>query len=130
MPEVNVLAILVGAVVVFFVGFTYYAVLGGQLAEVSDAAAVTEQPPPWKMAVEFARGLMLAAVVAGLASAAAIDDWTGGLLLGLALWVGFPFVLWIGAVIHENTPLKLAGIHAGDWLVKLPLLAVIVSVWS
>jgi len=112
MPEVNVLAILVAAVVVFFVGFTYYAVLAGQLAEVSDAAAAGEQPPPWKMAVEFSRGLILAAVIAGLASAADIDDWTGGLLLGLALWIGFPFVLWTGAVIHENTPLKLAATHA------------------
>jgi len=129
MPEVNVLVIIVAAVVVFFVGFTYYAVLGGQLAEVSDAAAAGGQSPPWKMAVEFSRGLILAAVIAGLASAADIDDWTGGLLLGLALWIGFPFVLWAGAVIHENTPLTLAAIHAGDWLVKLPLVAVIVSVW-
>jgi hypothetical protein len=33
-------------------------------------------------------------------------------------------------VIHENTPYKLAAIHAGDWLVKLPVVAVIVSVWQ
>ncbi len=31
MPEVNILAILVAAVVVFFVGFTYYAVLAERL---------------------------------------------------------------------------------------------------
>lgn len=93
MAEVNILAILVAAIVVFVVGFTYYAVFGARLAEVSDAAAAGEQPPPWKMAVEFLRGLILAAVVAGLASAAGIDEWTGGLLLGLALWIGFPFVL-------------------------------------
>jgi len=129
MPEVSLLAILVVAVVVFFVGFSYYAVLGGQLAEVSDAVAAGEQPPPWKMAVEFLRGLILVAVVAGLASEAEIDEWTGGLVLGLALWIGFPFVLWTGAVIHENTPVKLAAIHAGDWLVKLLLVAVVVSVW-
>ena len=28
----------------------------------------------------------------------------GGLLLGAALWIGFPRVLWIGAMIHKNTP--------------------------
>jgi hypothetical protein len=105
-------------------------VLGEQLAEVSEAAAAGEQPPPWKMAVEFLRGLILAAVTAGLASEAEIDEWTGGLVLGLALWVGFPFVLWTGAVIHENTPRTLAAIHAGDWLVKLLLVAVIVTVWQ
>jgi Protein of unknown function (DUF1761) len=43
----------------------------------------------------------------------------GALLLGLALWIGFPFVLWTGAVVHEKTPWKLAAIHAGDWLPKL-----------
>lgn len=130
MPDVDLLAILVAAIVVFVIGFTYYALLGQQLAEVSDAAAAGEQPSPWKMAVEFSRGLILAAVIAGLASEAEIDEWTGGLLLGLALWIGFPFVLWTGAMIHENTPWKLAAIHAGDWLVKLPLVAVIVSVWQ
>jgi hypothetical protein len=130
MPDVNLLAILVAAIVAFVIGFTYYALLGEQLAEVSDAAAAGERPPPWKITVEFSRGLILAAVIAGLASEAEIDEWTGGLLLGLALWIGFPFVLWTGAVIHENTPGKLAAIHAGDWLVKLLLVAVMVSVWQ
>ena len=65
--------------------------------------------------------------MAGLAVRAEIDEWSGGLLLGLALWIGFPLVLWTGAVIHENTPSKLAAIHAGDWLLKLLVVAVIVS---
>ncbi len=43
---------------------------------------------------------------------------------------GFPIVLWTGALIHENTPLRLAAIHAGDWLVQLLVVAVIVSVWQ
>jgi hypothetical protein len=38
-------------------------------------------------------------------------------------------VLWTGALIHENTPWKLATIHAGDWLLKLLVVALIVSVW-
>jgi uncharacterized protein DUF1761 len=130
MPDVNLLAILVAAIVVFVIGFTYYAVFGEQLAKVSDAVAAGEQPPPWKIAVEFSRGLILAAVIAGLASEAEIAERNGGLLLGLALWIGFPFVLWTGAVIHESTPWKLAAIHAGDWLVKVPVVAVIVSVWQ
>jgi hypothetical protein len=84
--------------------------------------------PAWKLAVEVLRCLVLAAVVAGLASQIDIDEWTGGLLLGLVLWVGFPFVLWTGAVIHENTPVRLAALHAGDWLLKLVLIGVIVVV--
>lgn len=56
--------------------------------------------------------------------------WTGGLLLGLALWIGFPLVLWTGAIIWESTSAKLAALHAGDWLAKLLVVAVIVGVWQ
>ena len=86
--------------------------------------------PPWQLAVEFLRGLVVAAVVAGLASQGDIDEWSGGLILGAVLWIGFPVVLWTGAVIHEKTPRKLAAIHAGDWLVKLLIVGLIVSTWQ
>jgi hypothetical protein len=127
-PDVDLLAVLIATVAAFVAGGAYYAVLGEQLAEVSEAAAAAGgQPPLWELAVELGRCLIIAAVVAGLASEAAIDELSGGLLLGAALWVGFPFVLWTGAVVHENTPPKLAAIHAGDWLLKLLLVAAIVS---
>jgi hypothetical protein len=115
---VNVAAATVAA---FVAGGGYYAVFGAQLG-------ASEPMPPWKLAVEVLRCLILAAVVAGLASRADVDDWTGGLLLGLALWVGFPLVLWIGAVIHESTPVKLALVHGGDWLLKLLVVGVIVAI--
>ena len=51
------------------------------------------------------------------------------MLFGLALWIGFPVVLLAGSVFHENVPWKLAALHAGDWLVKLLVIAVIVGVW-
>jgi uncharacterized protein DUF1761 len=94
---------------------------------VSEAAAAAGQPAPWELAVELLRCLVLATVVAGLAAQGGIDEWPGGLALGLALWVGFPLVLWVGAVVHEKTRVKLAAIHGGDWLVKLLLVAVVVS---
>jgi uncharacterized protein DUF1761 len=68
-------------------------------------------------------------VLGGLASLLEVTDWTGALLLGLSLWIGFPVVLLAGSVIHEDVPPKLAAIHAGDWLLKLLVLSVILSVW-
>jgi hypothetical protein len=130
MPDLNLLAVLAATIAAFLSGAAYYALLGGKLAEVSEAAAQGGQPSPWKLAVELLRGLVIAAVVAGLAAQAEIDAWSGGLLLGLALWIGFPLVLWTGAVIHENTPSMLAAIHAGDWLLKLLAVAMIVSLWQ
>ncbi len=86
-------------------------------------------PSPRALAAELLRCLVLAAVVAGLAAQGEVEAWGGGALLGLALWVGFPFVLWTGAVLHEGTPVRLAVVHAGDWLLKLLLVAVIASLW-
>jgi hypothetical protein len=45
------------------------------------------------------------------------------------VWIGFPVVLLAGSVFHENVPFRLAALHAGDWLVKLLVIAVIVGVW-
>lgn len=128
MPDVHVVAVLIATVVAFVLGGAYYAALGDQLAEVSEAAAAREQTPPWELAVELLRCLVVAAVVAGVAAQGEVDEWTGGLLLGLALWVGFPVVLWIGAMVHERVPSKLAVIHAGDWLVKLLAVSTLVAV--
>lgn len=130
MPEISFPAVLVAAPVVFLIGWTYYALLPAQWAEQSQTGAAAEQPAPWKLAVELGRGLILATVVAGLAAQGEIDRWSGSLLLGLVLWIGFPFVLWTGAIIWENTPWRLAALHAGDWLVKLLVVAVLVSVWQ
>lgn len=130
MPDVNVLAVLVATVAAFVLSSAYYIALGDQLATVSEAAATGQQPPPSTIAAELLRSLVVVAVVAGLASQTGTDEWTGGALLGLALWVGFPLVLWAGALLHERTPWKLAAVHAGDWLIKLLVVTVIVSVWQ
>ena len=48
---------------------------------------------------------------------------------GVALWTGFPVVLWVGAVVHERTPVRLAAIHAGDWLLKLLAVGALLGAW-
>jgi hypothetical protein len=128
MPAVDPVAVLVASAAAFVLAGTYYGVLGAQLATVSAAAAEGDRPPAWKVGAELVRCLVLASVMAGLASQGDIDRWAGGLALGLALWAGFPLVLWTGAMLHERTPWKLAAIHGGDWLVKLPVVGVIVAV--
>jgi hypothetical protein len=49
--------------------------------------------------------------------------------LGLLAWIGFPVMILLGSVQWEDVPWKLAAIHAGDWLVKLLILSVILGVW-
>lgn len=129
MPDISFPAVLIAAVAAFVVSGAWYAVLGSQLAAARGGAGATDEAmAPWKIAVELLRNLVLAAVLAGLASRADVDGVEGGLLLGLVLWLAFPLVLWTGAIIHEGTPWQLATIHAGDWLAKLLVVAVILSI--
>jgi Protein of unknown function (DUF1761) len=113
------MSVLAATVAAFVAGGAYYSVV---------PAPGEGSMPPWKLVVELGRCLVLAAVVAGLAANGDVDTWSGGLLLGLVLWAGFPFVLWVGAVIHENTPIRLAVIHGGDWLLKLLLVGTVVAI--
>jgi hypothetical protein len=127
MIEMNFLAIIVAAVPAIVAAGGYYAAFGKQLEKLSSAPA---DMPPWLLAVEVAKHLVVAGVVAGLAAGIGITAWLTAVLLGLALWVGFPVMLLLSSVVHEKVPWRLAALHAGDWLVKLLLIAVVVGVWK
>jgi len=81
------------------------------------------------LALELAKALIVAAVIAGLVSLLGIADFASAGKLAVALWIAFPVVLLVGSVTQERVPLKLAAIHAGDWLAKLLIIAIIVSLW-
>jgi Protein of unknown function (DUF1761) len=127
--HLNYLAIIVAAVAVFVFAAGYYIVLARQRAQLSPAAAARSRPPAWLMGLELLKSLVVAAVVAGLVALAGIADVGGALKLALALWVAFPLVLLVGSVTQENVPCKLGAIHSGDWLAKLVIISVIVTVW-
>lgn len=82
-----------------------------------------------KVPLELLRSLVVALVLAILFSL--IGEFTLGGAVGLALllWLGFPVVLLAGSVLHENVPWRLAALHAGDWLIKLGVVAVILELW-
>ncbi len=126
-------AVLVAAVVAFVFSSVYYGALGQEITKLraasSEVAAAVTKPPPWKLLVEVARSLTVAYVLALLVARLGIDDWKDALQLALLLWIAFSLVMWVGAIIWENVPVKLAAIHAGDWLAKVVLIASIVAAW-
>jgi hypothetical protein len=128
--EVNFLAIAVAAVAAFFLSGVWYGVVGSQLAELHPAYADSAPPSAKDVIVELARNLTVALVLAWLVDQIGVNDWAQAALLGLALWIGIAVVLLIGSVYHEKVPVKLASIHAGDWLLKLVVIAIIVGVWQ
>jgi hypothetical protein len=81
------------------------------------------------MALEIAKNLVLAAIIAGLVATAGVVGVGGALLLAIALWLAFPVLLLAGSVTYEKVPMGLAAIHAGDWLAKLVIISVVVTLW-
>jgi hypothetical protein len=128
--EINYLAIVVAVVVAFVASTLWYIVFGAErerlLGMEGDAS---ERPPVWMMLVELVRSFVVAYVLAVLFGLVGVAGFIGAVGLGLLMWVGFPVVLLVGSVIWDKVPLKLAAIHAGDWLVKILLVSIIVGLW-
>lgn len=130
MSDLNVLAVLLGTVVVTLIGGVYHSALGNHLTRLSPAYAEPAPSVGATLAVELVRSLVVALAVAALVAGLGLDGLPGTLLLALALWVAFPVVLLAGSVFHERVPPLLAAIHSGDWLLKLVALAIIVGLWQ
>jgi thiosulfate reductase cytochrome b subunit len=129
MVELNPVAIAVATVAAFVLSSVWYLAFGARLARLSPAYAEQARSPALNVLAEVGRSLIVALVTAGLASLTRIQGLDEAVLLGVALWVGFPLVLLTGAVIHEGVTVPLAAIHAGDWLLKLLLIAAVVGLW-
>lgn len=127
---INFLAIVVAAILAFIGSLVWYIVFGKQLATVSTAFAEgMQKPQPWKMLVVIAQSLVIALVLAYFFELIGRVDWIGALRVGVLLWIGLSAVQWVGSMLWEKAPVKMAAIHAGDWLLKLVLISVIVGVW-
>ncbi|SRR6266567_432526 len=130
MSGINVVAVVVAALAAFVASAVWYMVFGRELAKVSAAFAKgLQQRQPWKLLGVLVQSLVLALVLAYLLGLIGKIDWLGALGIGVLLWVGLAAMQWVGSIMWENVPLKMAAIHAGDWLVKLVLIAVIIGVW-
>ncbi len=56
-------------------------------------------------------------------------SWKKYLKLIVQLWLAFHAVGMAGAIIWDNMPLKLGAVHAGDWLMKMVFMAIVLTVW-
>ena len=130
MQGMNYVAIVVAAVAAFVASVVWYALFGNAMTELreADPAAADSGTSVWTVLFVVAQSLVVAFMLAYFVSRLGIVDWQGAVGVGALVWV-FPAAILLGSVVHEGVPLMLAAIHAGDWLVKLFLIAVIVGVW-
>jgi heme/copper-type cytochrome/quinol oxidase subunit 2 len=131
MNRMNYLAVVLAAVAAFVASSVWYTIFGNawmELRGIDPATAADMATPAWTMLFVVVQSLVVAFMLAYFVVHLGIVDWKGGVRLGALVWV-FPAMILLGSVVHENVPLMLAAIHAGDWLVKLLLMSVILSVW-
>jgi hypothetical protein len=130
MPAINWWAVVVAALVAFVASSVWYIVWGKELATVSPAFAESLQNrQPWKPLFVIAEHLVIALVLAYFIGRLGKVDWLGAVLIGVLLWVGLSAMQLISSMVWEKVPLKLAAIHAGDWLLKLIIISALVGMW-
>jgi len=133
MFEINFWTVIVSAATAFVVSSIYYIALNKKVTQLrglkSDGSTDSTQMPPWKILLEFARSLVVAYVLARIFVLVGVAEWTDAASLAIWLWIAFPVIILSGSVLYENVPWKLAAIHAGDWLLKLLLIGVILNAW-
>lgn len=132
--QVNYLAITVGVVVAVLFSAVYYFLLNKQVValratKLKKNEDVRTTATPNKIIIELVRTFVLALVLAYAIQLLNLLYLNQAALLALWLWIGFPAVFLTGLVIHEHFPGRLAIIHAGDWIAKLLILAIILTLW-
>ncbi len=83
----------------------------------------------WKPFVILGEYVVIASVLAYLVVRLDVTNWTGAVWYGFLVWLGFSATQWVGAMTWDKMPWKIAAIRAGDWLMKLVIIAIIVSLW-
>lgn len=134
MIQVNYLVIVIATAVAFLLSALYYFGFNKRIRTICRAYSAyrTDDEPSMsfiKVIVELMRTFVLAVVIAYAVTLLNLWFMNQALIVAVWLWVGFPVVLLVGAVVHEKFPVSLAVIHAGDWLIKLLLLCVIFTAW-
>jgi hypothetical protein len=127
---VHVLAVAVATVTSFVISSIWYVGFARVLGRLNPAYADTAGRPAWLVPLELLRAAVLGTVIAIACHRAGIDSVGSAVAAALLAWVGFPVVLLAGSVLHERVPWRLAAIHAGDWLLKLVAVTLIVGLWS
>jgi len=85
--------------------------------------------PKWTMMFAPLRELIASYVLALLITRLKLLNWKSSLQLILQLWFAFHAVGMAGAILWDNMAWQLGAVHAGDWLMKMVFMAVVLSIW-
>jgi hypothetical protein len=129
--KINYWAVSTAAAATLVTSAMWYVVFGNAWLTLRGIDPSTTNPTPeaWVVVAQFARNLAVASVLAFLLSKVGTVTAGAALRLGLLLWFGFEAMAIVGSVLHEQYPLGLYAIHAGDALQATLVMAFILGAW-
>ena len=127
--NLNYLAIVVTGLLAFVLSLVWYSPLLFGKIWMEHRNGLPPSAPAWTMFFAPLRELIVSYVLALLITRLAITDWKKAVGLIFLLWLAFQAVGMAGAIIWDNMPLKLGTVHAGDWLMKMLFMAVVLTLW-
>ena len=132
MFPINYTAIAAATIVAFLFSALYYAILSKKVVTIRKTRYGNDEVAGESMGLTKVIIELTRTFVVGLAMAYALTNAMNiaqGAVVVVWLWIAFPVVLLVGSIIHERYPVSLAFIHAIDWLVKLLIFAVVLTLW-
>jgi uncharacterized protein DUF1761 len=127
--SINYLAVIVTGIIAFILSLIWYSPFVFGKIWMEHRHAPIQSSPSWTMIFAPLRELIASYVMALLITRLTITDWKKSVRLTFLLWLAFHAVGMAGAIIWDNMPWKLGLVHAGDWLMKMLFMAVVLSLW-
>ena len=135
--NINYLAVLVAAIVGFFAGFLWYSdALFGKtwrgLMGIDEKKMKQAQKKGMgkQISIGFLATLLTAYILAHFVWYVQAKTIAEGIVLGLWLWLGFFATTQLGMVLWEGRPFKLYVINTMHYLVMLAVMGAILAVWA
>jgi len=130
---INWLAVIVAAVVAFFIGAVWYSFLFRTQWMAAIGAPAADRPAtalPRLLAINFSGNLLLAIVLAEFLAALGDVTFASGVTIGLVAWVGFVANVLAVNYAFANRPRLLTLIDGGHWLVVLVVSGAIIGLFG
>jgi len=137
--SINYWAVLVAAVVNMVVGFLWYgpifgkmwiAMMGWSSTDVARGEEKMKKEMNKSYALAFLSSLVMAYVLAYFVFIYGAVSVGGALELAFWIWLGFMATISLSGYIWEGKPFKLFVLNAGEQLVALALMALVLVLWQ
>ncbi len=131
LPEVNIWAIIVSAILCMAIGTLWYSpLLFGKLW----LSLTGNKEPDMKDAPKiylgaFINSLVMSFILATLIYWIGANTWRDGALVGFLVWLGFNATAHFSGVLWEKKPIKLCLLHTANMLITLLVIGALLAWW-